>query len=225
MGAWTAPALNPFRDGVVVAAVPLQRSVCLFRSLPPWPCLAYCACTCVSRARSGRTTYVYGWETHPATPHHSLLHVCMLPSKHEPASLAAQVTRTLQFKLTSEVRLWIWTPILKKRGRTTLLGEFPELPSNSGILLGCGRDVYVMRPYAILVWRPPEFLAGRSRSPSRRSRVTIHLSIPLRFDTRNDGLRPVGGWDVLAAHRSSRRSAQEVLCTVFCFLLLGFFSW
>lgn len=57
-------------------------------------------------------------------------------------------------------------------------------------------------PRLALVWRLPEFPAGRSSSPSRCNRVTIRFSMPLRFDSRNDGRWAGGRWYVLAAQRS-----------------------
>lgn len=86
----------------------------------------------------------------------------------------------------------------------------------------CAPRLYVMRPRLAFVWRLPEFLAGRSSSPSRRNRVTIHFSIPPRFDSRNDGLRPVVGWDVLAAQRSILSSGQKLQYSVCIFFLVGY---
>lgn len=85
----------------------------------------------------------------------------------------------------------------------------------------CAPRLYVMRPRLAFVWRLPEFLAGRSSSPSRRNRVTIHFSIPPRFDSRNDGLRPVVGWDVLAAQRSILSSGQKLQYCVCIFFFGG----
>lgn len=127
--------------------------------------------------------------------------------------------RFTQYCTTQAV--WVWTPILAKRGHKDATRRVPGATLQHWYSAWmCAPRLYVMRPRLAFVWSLPEFLAGRSSSPSRRNRVTIHFSIPLRFDSRNDGLRPVGGWDVLAAQRSILSSGQKLQYAVF--FLVGY---
>lgn len=104
-----------------------------------------------------------------------------------------------------DTSIWVWTPILEKRGHKGATRRVPGATlQHWDSTWMCAPRLYVMRPWLAFVWRLPEFLAGRSSSPSRRNRVTIHFPIPLRFDSRNDGLRR---WSV-------GRSSAAQRCTV-----------
>jgi hypothetical protein len=136
-------------NGVALAAVPLQRSannIAVMVSL---------SSVCVSQARSGRTmpggTPAIAIRTsltsfpptnqpanQPSSPA-SLTQWCFQRSLGATGAQDRPTDASSPSFCTTQV-VWVWTPILERKNVaiTTLLGEFPELPSSIGILLGCG---------------------------------------------------------------------------------------